>query len=83
MPDQAAVNALFNAYNVLQPTANNGATPRREGDTGSVEVFWPCVGDLRIVPDLNSLFRVRSSRRRSPARRGPCAIARKSRSRTR
>ena len=55
MPDQAAVNALFNAYNLLQPTANNGAGPRREGDTGSIEVFWPCVGDLRIVPDLNSI----------------------------
>ena len=27
-----------------------------EGDTGSVEVFWPCVGATRIVPDYNSLF---------------------------
>ena len=30
--------------------------PRHEGDTGSVEAFWPCVGAERIVPDYNSLF---------------------------
>ncbi|MGH8263439.1 MAG: hypothetical protein ACRET4_08165, partial [Steroidobacteraceae bacterium] len=56
MPDQAMVNAQYNPYNTIQATANNNATPRREGDTGSVEVFWPCVGQQRIVPDLNSLF---------------------------
>jgi len=27
-----------------------------EGDTGSVEIFWPCVGQARIVPDYISLF---------------------------
>ncbi len=37
-------------------TDNLGATPRHEGDTGSVESFWPCVGAARVVPDLNSLF---------------------------
>jgi len=30
--------------------------PRHEGDTGSVESFWPCVGASRIVPDYISLF---------------------------
>ena len=56
MPDQAAMNAYYNPTNAIQSTANNGAMPRREGDTGSVEVFWPCVGAKRIVPDLISLF---------------------------
>jgi hypothetical protein len=56
MPDQAAMNAYYNPNNAIQPLTNNGAKPRAEGDTGSVEVFWPCVGEKRIVPDLNSLF---------------------------
>ncbi len=58
MPDQAAVNASYNANNpgALNLTNNLGATPRHEGDTGSVESFWPCVGTLRVVPDFNSLF---------------------------
>lgn len=56
MPDQAAMNAFYNPTNAIQSTTNNGAVARREGDTGSVEVFWPCVGEKRIVPDYNSLF---------------------------
>jgi Bacterial cadherin-like domain len=56
MPDQAAVGASYNSYNPIQSTSDNGALPRHEGDTGSVEVFWPCVGAKRVVPDLNSLF---------------------------
>jgi hypothetical protein len=56
LPDQAAVNASYNPTNRIQPTTSNGASPRREGDTGSVEVFWPCVGEKRIVPDLISLY---------------------------
>ncbi len=60
MPDQAAVNAHYNAANPggLDLTNNQGVTvfPRHEGDTGSIESFWPCVGALRTVPDLNSLF---------------------------
>jgi hypothetical protein len=58
MPDQAAVNAYYNPRNPggLNTTTNLGASPRHEGDTGSVEAFWPCVGAERIVPDLNSLF---------------------------
>ena len=30
--------------------------PSHEGDTGSVETFWPCVGAARVVPDYISLF---------------------------
>lgn len=56
MPDQAAMNAYYNPTNQIQSTTNNGAVPRREGDTGSIEVFWPCVGEKRIVPDYNSLY---------------------------
>jgi hypothetical protein len=58
MPDQAAMNATYNPQNPggLNRTTNIGATPRHEGDTGSIEQFWPCVGAERIVPDLNSLF---------------------------
>jgi hypothetical protein len=56
MPDQAAVNASYNANNPQMPTTDEGAHPRHEGDTGSVEVFWPCVGTQRIVPDYMSLF---------------------------
>ncbi len=58
MPDQAAVNASYNPNNPgsLNLTTNLGATPRHEGDTGSIESFWPCVGAERIVPDLNSLY---------------------------
>ena len=57
MPDQAAVNAHYNPNNPgsLNLTTNMGLA-RHEGDTGSVETFWPCVGAERIVPDLNSLF---------------------------
>ncbi|GAB3626132.1 hypothetical protein PTE30175_00870 [Pandoraea terrae] len=56
IPDQAAVNASQNPNNAQNPTTDLGSSPRREGDTGSVEQFWPCVGTLRIVPDYLSLF---------------------------
>ncbi|HWI68759.1 MAG TPA: hypothetical protein VNS88_10305, partial [Nitrospiraceae bacterium] len=56
MPDQAAVNASYNPNNPLMPTSDEGAQPRHEGDTGSIEEFWPCVGTERIVPDYMSLF---------------------------
>ena len=55
MPDQASLSA-YNPNNSLNPTTDLGASPRHEGDTGSVETFWPCVGQARIVPDWNSLF---------------------------
>jgi len=56
MPDQASVAGSYNANNPLIPNTNEGAQPRHEGDTGSIEVFWPCVGESRIVPDFMSLF---------------------------
>ncbi|MBI3449616.1 MAG: hypothetical protein HY049_11965 [Acidobacteria bacterium] len=56
MPDQAEVDSEFNADNPLNHTVNEGITPRTEGDTGSIEKFWPCIGQLRVVPDYMSLF---------------------------
>jgi hypothetical protein len=56
MPDQASVAATYNLNNSLNSTTDLGVTPRHEGDTGSVETFWPCVGVIRVVPDYNSLF---------------------------
>ena len=55
LPDQAALAAEYNPYNTQNSTTNMG-TPRHEGDTGSVEMFWPCVGQARVVPDYLSLF---------------------------
>src|SRR6266404_2641983 len=58
LPDQAEVAAAYNANNAQNPTNTFGRTslPSHEGDTGSVETFWPCVGASRIVPDFISLF---------------------------
>ena len=58
LPDQAEISALYNANNGQNPTDTFGRTtlPSHEGDTGSVETFWPCVGQKRIVPDYISLF---------------------------
>ena len=50
------INAYYNPNNPLNPTTNLGSTPRNEGDTGSVETFWPCVGAKRVVPDWLSEF---------------------------
>jgi hypothetical protein len=56
LPDQAEIAS--NTYNAQNPTNGLGRTsyPSSEGDTGSVEVFWPCVGQARVVPDYISLF---------------------------
>ncbi|PYT76704.1 MAG: hypothetical protein DMG40_25610 [Acidobacteria bacterium] len=58
LPDQAAVGASYNATNAQNQTTDLGTLnlPRGEGDTGSVEQFWPCVGEARIVPDFMSIF---------------------------
>jgi hypothetical protein len=58
LPDQAEVAAYYNANNAQNPTTTFGRTtlPNGEGDTGSVEIFWPCVGASRVVPDYISLF---------------------------
>ncbi len=58
LPDQAEVASLYNAGNAQNPTQTLGRTtfPSSEGDTGSIEVFWPCVGAKRVVPDYISLY---------------------------
>jgi hypothetical protein len=56
LPDQASVGSTYNSYNHQNSTTDLGVQPRHEGDTGSVEQFWPCVGDARIVPDFISLY---------------------------
>jgi hypothetical protein len=58
LPDQASVLDAYNVNNGQNPTNALGRTtfPTSEGDTGSVETFWPCVGQSRIVPDYISLF---------------------------
>ena len=58
LPDQAEVAAAYNANNAQNSTNAFGRTtlPSHEGDTGSVETFWPCVGQARVVPDYISLF---------------------------
>jgi hypothetical protein len=54
MPDQASI-AAYNPSNAQIPTTDLGVSPRHEGDTGSVEEFWPCVGAKRVVPDWLSI----------------------------
>jgi len=67
LPDQAEVSASNNctvtatyACNPQQSTQSldrpASSLPQGEGDTGSVETFWPCVGASRVVPDFISLF---------------------------
>ncbi len=58
LPDQAEVGASVDSRNWQNGTQNLGRTtlPSHEGDTGSVETFWPCVGAERVVPDYISLF---------------------------
>jgi hypothetical protein len=56
LPDQATIASAYNPNNPQNPTNDLGSSPRHEGDTGSVESFWPCVGASRVVPDFISLF---------------------------
>ncbi len=59
LPDQAEVSSQFNANNPNNSTSNLGRNPNlpsHEGDTGTIETYWPCVGTPRIVPDFISLF---------------------------
>jgi hypothetical protein len=58
LPDQASVAASYNANNAQNSVSNLGRTtlPSTEADTGSVEQTWPCVGQMRVVPDFISLF---------------------------
>jgi hypothetical protein len=58
LPDQAQIAAYYNANNGQNPTDTLGRTtlPSHEGDTPTVDTFWPCVGEQRTVPDYISLF---------------------------
>jgi hypothetical protein len=59
MPDQAQLAASFNPNNPQNMTNSLGRfsnLPSHEGDTGTVEAYWPCVGAVRQVPDYLSLF---------------------------
>ncbi|PYX44399.1 MAG: hypothetical protein DMG79_20845, partial [Acidobacteria bacterium] len=60
LPDQAEIGSACNAGNAPQNSTcsqgRNSNLPSHEGDTGSVESFWPCVGEERTVPDYISLF---------------------------
>lgn len=58
LPDQAEVASAYNPNNPQNPTQALGRTtlPSHEADTGSLETFWPCVGESRTVPDYISLF---------------------------
>jgi len=59
LPDQAMLAEAYNPLNPQNATTNlgrNAALPSHEGDTGSIETFWPCVGEVRQVPDYISLF---------------------------
>ena len=63
LPDQASVAAYnnagpgYNANNPQNPTQSLGTVPR----TGTVPAYpfepvWPCVGEMRTVPDYMSIF---------------------------
>ncbi len=70
LPDQASVSSAYNANQPFTVSGYNGTNAQNptnalgrisslashEGDTGSIESFWPCVGEARIVPDYISLF---------------------------
>ena len=59
LPDQAQLSATYNPLNAQNSTYSLGrnlSISSHEGDTGSVETFWPCVGEVRQVPDYISLF---------------------------
>jgi hypothetical protein len=59
IPDQAQVAASYNPNNAQNPTQSLGRIQpltSHEGDTPTVDTFWPCVGQSRIVPDYISLF---------------------------
>ena len=60
IPDQAEIDS-YNANSAQNPTQSLGRNPvltSHEGDTPTVDTFWPCVGALRTVPDYISLFPV-------------------------
>jgi hypothetical protein len=59
LPDQAEVGTAYNAANAQNSTLSLGrvqSLASHEGDTATVDTFWPCVGAQRTVPDYLSLF---------------------------
>jgi hypothetical protein len=59
LPDQAAMNAYYNANNAQNSTTSLGTItePPRGGFTNiTTDQDWPCVGAVRTVPDYLSLF---------------------------
>ena len=77
MPDQARSPPAYNPNNSLNPTTDLGVTPRHEGDTGSVETFWPCVGRLASFLTSSACSRRQDRTRPSPVPLATCAIAKK------
>jgi len=57
LPDQAEINAYYNANNAQNPTTNLGSVNVPLSDFAmNVDQVWPCVGQVRTVPDYLSLF---------------------------
>jgi hypothetical protein len=64
IPDQASVAASqqypgpgYNQWNAQNPTTSLGTTPSENIVPGFIpEPTWPCVGEMRIVPDFMSIF---------------------------
>jgi centrosomal CEP192-like protein len=62
IPDQASVAASYpgpgyNANNPQDPTVSLGTVPQEGIVPGFIpEPVWPCVGEMRIVPDYMSIF---------------------------
>jgi hypothetical protein len=70
LPDQASVASLYDpsgsGYNansaqgpglsIQNPTTSLGASPAAGPVPGFLEPLWPCVGELRVVPDYMSIF---------------------------
>jgi hypothetical protein len=57
LPDQAAINAYYNANNAQNPTTNLGSVNVPLSDFAmNVDQVWPCAGQVRTVPDYLSLF---------------------------
>jgi hypothetical protein len=56
LPDQAEITNANNPQNSTVSLGRASNLPSHEGDTGSDESFWPCVGEARVVPDYISLF---------------------------
>jgi hypothetical protein len=48
LPDQASIASEYNANNAQNPTNNLGSN--------NDVIVWPCVGEMRTVPDYISLF---------------------------